>query len=169
MWITDAKRHPEPRQGGAGSRGFTLIELLIAIAIIGILATVASVSLMQARRRARDTKRVADIQQIRNALLIYSNTRATYPVAVGEGGVELGGPDARCLDDSDQGFKAGGCAGLVIMERVPRESFGDSEYQYMSSAGSGTYALSFILEGAVGDLPGGNCAATPGSITCISP
>ena len=69
------------------SAGFTLVELLVVIAIIGILATVALVSLNSARVKARDTKRVADIRQIALALeFCYNETQkyipsASFPVA----------------------------------------------------------------------------------------
>lgn len=60
-------------------KGFTLIELLIVVAIIGLLATLAIVSLTSAQKRARDTKRVSDIGQIKGALELYWNANAAYP------------------------------------------------------------------------------------------
>lgn len=61
-------------------KGFTLIELLIVIAIIGILSSTAIVSTNMARKKARDARRLTDIQQIANAMEIYldSNDRK-YP------------------------------------------------------------------------------------------
>ncbi len=53
------------------SKGFTLIELLVVIAIIGILSSVVMASLSSARAKARDTRRISDLSQIRNALFMY--------------------------------------------------------------------------------------------------
>jgi prepilin-type N-terminal cleavage/methylation domain-containing protein len=60
-------------------RGFTLIELLVVIAIIGLLSTIVMVSLNKARAKARDTKRVGDLRQIRNALEFYYDANERYP------------------------------------------------------------------------------------------
>ena len=63
--------------------GFTLIELLVVIAIIGLLSSIVMVSLNTARIKARDTKRKADIRQIRLALEMYYDTNGRYPQAGG--------------------------------------------------------------------------------------
>ena len=55
-------------------RGFTLIELLVVIAIIGLLATLAVTSLNIAMVKARDARRLADIDSIKKAMdLFYSD------------------------------------------------------------------------------------------------
>lgn len=60
-------------------KGFTLIELLVVIAIIGILSSVVLVSLSQARMKARDARRISDMDQIRKALYLFYSTNGYFP------------------------------------------------------------------------------------------
>lgn len=61
------------------NRGFTLIELLVVISIISLLSSVVISNITAARVKARDTKRISDLQQIRTALELYYNTNGYYP------------------------------------------------------------------------------------------
>lgn len=54
-------------------KGFTLIELLIVIAIIGILSSLAIVSLNSARNKAKDAQIKSDLSQFRTYMTV------TYP------------------------------------------------------------------------------------------
>lgn len=60
------------------SKGFTLVELLVVIAIISILATLLLLQLGLARAKARDAKRIADINQVRSALELYFDDNGSY-------------------------------------------------------------------------------------------
>ncbi len=73
-------------------RAFTLVELLVVISIIGLLSTIAVVSLNSSRSKARDTKRLADIRQIMLAMQLYRETNGQYPDpgALGCGGGSTG-------------------------------------------------------------------------------
>jgi prepilin-type N-terminal cleavage/methylation domain-containing protein len=59
--------------------GFTLIEMLVVVAIIGLLSSIILVGLGDVRKDARDTRRIADIRQLQNALEIYYSTNNSYP------------------------------------------------------------------------------------------
>lgn len=60
--------------------GFTLVELLFVAAIIALIATVISVSITATRRKARDAKRVQDIQSIYFAVMTYFVEHGEYPL-----------------------------------------------------------------------------------------
>lgn len=60
-------------------KGFTLIELLVVIAIIALLATLAIISLTTAQRKARDTKRLADVKSVQSSVELYYSDNAKYP------------------------------------------------------------------------------------------
>ena len=52
-------------------KSFTLIELLVVIAIIGILAAIALPSLANVRAKARDARRLTDLDQMAKAMELY--------------------------------------------------------------------------------------------------
>lgn len=61
-------------------KGFTLIELLIVITIIGILSVAFIPQLTGSQFRARDARRIADLQQIATALSLYADDHSgAYP------------------------------------------------------------------------------------------
>lgn len=68
----------------AASKGFTLIELLVVIAIIGVLASIVLASLNNARKKARDVRRITDIKQLQLALELYFDGvgSSKYPPAL---------------------------------------------------------------------------------------
>ncbi|MBU1037028.1 type II secretion system GspH family protein [Patescibacteria group bacterium] len=81
-------RHRITRQ----QHGFTVIELLVVIAIIGLLSTLAVVSLSGARVKARDAKRMADLSTIRKAIEVYIQYNEVPP-ALPATWAELGDDD----------------------------------------------------------------------------
>lgn len=70
--------HLKSAQTRRDSRGFTLVELLVVIAIISILATLLLLQLGVARAKARDAKRIADVNQVRSALELWFDDNGSY-------------------------------------------------------------------------------------------
>ncbi len=65
------------------ARGFTLIELLVVIAIIGLLSTIIAAPIQNARKKARDSKKIAEIKALQLAIEQYSEANlGDYPRAL---------------------------------------------------------------------------------------
>lgn len=136
-------------------KAFTLIELLVVIAIIGILATLAVVSLQNARARARDSKRVADVKQMQTALELYFNDYNSYPENI-EGGISSG---------TDNVYMA-----TKPTYPTPNDctSTATTTYVYTpkgSNPSFTSYTISFCLGSKTGELEAGVNCATPGGIS----
>jgi prepilin-type N-terminal cleavage/methylation domain-containing protein len=65
-----------------GLRGFTLIELLVVIAIIGLLSTIIAAPIQNARKKAKDVKKVAELKSVANALDQYAEANGQYPTTL---------------------------------------------------------------------------------------
>ncbi len=66
--------------------GFTLVELLMVVAIITLIMSIVTALVGDARAKARDTKRRADLAQIQVALELYRNQHGTFYVTGGGAG-----------------------------------------------------------------------------------
>ncbi|HBF67336.1 MAG TPA: hypothetical protein DDW36_02845 [Candidatus Magasanikbacteria bacterium] len=78
------------------SFGFTLVELLVVIAIIGILSTMAMVSLVDVKAKARDTKRTADISTLQRAIELGFVEDRDYTEVLGSTCINSGSVIADC-------------------------------------------------------------------------
>lgn len=59
-------------------RAFTLIEILVVATIIGVLVTVTAVSFANAQKNSRDARRQADLETVRQALVLYRQDNGSY-------------------------------------------------------------------------------------------
>jgi prepilin-type N-terminal cleavage/methylation domain-containing protein len=129
-------------------KGFTLIELLVVIAIIGILSTLAVVSLNNARQKARDAKIVSDVKNMQTALELYFNDSGTYPGALTSGSVLS-------------------YASTTYMDAIPASPNLVHPYAYTFSTtttGAASYAIQYYLEGMTGGVAAGQHNATPSGL-----
>lgn len=135
-------------------KAFTLIELLVVIAIIGILATLAVVALQQARSRARDSKRVADMKQVHTALELFFNENSRYPSS----------------EEWESGVITSSASGEILMHKIPAAptpadgACSNSGYQYTPSSDGSSYQISFCTGKQIADLNEGAKCLTPGGM-----
>lgn len=86
-------------------KAFTLIELIVIVAIVGILSTLALVSLTKSRSDARDSRRVADMKQVFNALDLFMYQNSRYPTEE-----EFYSPSGKLISPS---------SGAVLIRKMP--------------------------------------------------
>lgn len=67
------------KQTNKKQSGFSLIELLVVATIIIVLTTIGLVSFQSAGRNSRDAKRKADLETVRQALVLYRADLGDYP------------------------------------------------------------------------------------------
>ena len=60
------------------NKGFTLIEMLVVIAIVGILSATVLTALGPSRKKAKDSRIISDINQIRVQAEIFYSNRGYY-------------------------------------------------------------------------------------------
>lgn len=124
-------------------KGFTLIELLVVIAILGLLSTLAVVSLNNARAKARDARRVSDVKQIQTALELFFMDAGRYPTA----GTEFAIGSALSYGDETYMTK-------IPSAPTPADG-GDCSDQLNTYSYSRTDAREYTLEYCLGSETGG--------------
>ncbi|MBI4276298.1 type II secretion system protein [Candidatus Uhrbacteria bacterium] len=137
-------------------KGFTLLELLVVVAIIALLTAIAMVSLDYFKARARDSRRIANIAEIKNALSIYNAHHENYPVLT-----------ETCLNGIDDPLTRVLTADQVSLSPIsdptwpaqvpdPAKPKDGHCYTYKSLDDGKSFELTYFLElGAVG-IPGHN-------------
>lgn len=134
-------------------KGFTLIELLVVAVIIVIIASLVIVALTSARKKSRDTKRVANLDAIRGALEMYKSANGKYPstgnATVFSNGTcdPVGCGDASALVLSWQGSQATSLATVLqsYLPVLPKDP-SNNKYAYSYKASTSDYRFTAYLE-----------------------
>jgi type II secretory pathway pseudopilin PulG len=83
---------PQTKKSVASVIFMVIVGLLFAVALIGIIASVALASLSTAKEKGRDARRISDTKELQLALELYSDEHNVYPVSldqlVPEGDIE---------------------------------------------------------------------------------
>ena len=134
-------------------KGFTLIELMVVIAIIGIVASVVTASLLTARKKGRDGRRVADMNQLKTALELYTNYNFGLYPTTGQGLNQLTGATT--------------CGNAPCMRSIPfpPDLSLQANYDYCDGTGATSFTLHAIFELAI-DKPAAPTTPSPG---CTNP
>ncbi len=123
-------------------RGFTLIELLVVVAIIGMLSSVVLSSLNNARKKARDARRLADLKQLQAALELYYSDNVAYPESTSQANVST----------------ALSALSPTYIADIPDDPLGGSyHYVYKTTSGGTFYCLGSTYEGTA---PTATCNTT---------
>lgn len=131
-----------------GVLGVVLI-VLVSIAVIGLLSTLAVVSLNNARLKSRDAKRVSDVKQIQTALELYNNDYEKYPSNLFELSNYLAIPPTNPTPND------GNCAS-------------DFEYKYDQLNNGLSYELNYCLGEDTGNIKAGYNTANPDGVNSVN-
>lgn len=123
-------------QASGYSRGFTLIELLVVIAIIGLLASIVIASLSTVQAKARDARRLEDMNALQKALTIYLSNHGYYPIYAATTTITATTTVGAALIADD----------AIPTMPIDPSSGALQDYQYVSDSSGGWYRLNFCLE-----------------------
>jgi prepilin-type N-terminal cleavage/methylation domain-containing protein len=121
-------------------QGFTLIEMAMVLVIIGILVGLVLRNLGGQTSTARDTRRVADLGNVSNALSLYMTKFARYPTSSN-------------YENLMQELKGKGILSSEIKDPGPGKKYG---YVACSSTGAGEgahFILAAVLENSTSQAP----------------
>jgi type II secretion system protein G len=129
-------RKQEERTAVALRAGFTLMEILVAVAIIGILGTVAVTNIISNIEKAKGTAAKASVDNISNAVTQYYLSNKKYPSTLRDLIQERGDDEAilkggeGALEDpwgTEYKYEKKGARKFVVISAGPDTEFGTDD------------------------------------------
>lgn len=138
--------------------GFSLIELMVVISIIGFIASVILLGVSNARQKARDAKRVADMRLVSTLLENYFNSNRIYPTQASPAlmSAALSTPLGVVMANAPYPGDTSTCT-------AANGSFIWNDYVYTSANGT-SYTITFCLGGDTGNYAAGTHTLSPSGI-----
>lgn len=142
-------------------KGFSLIELLVVATIIIVLSTIGVVSFSSSGKTARDNRRKADIEMVRQALVLHRNEQGGYPTISANNPKDRYGGMVDMLAD-----------GGYLSDPTPLDPKNDDIYYYgyTSTYQNPTFCLCAELETDKGNKTSRSCEGsylTSGQFYCV--
>ena len=118
-------------------KGFSLIELIVVMTIVMVISVVGMVTFTGTNKKARDSKRMADLEKVRISLELYKQENSVYPTS----------------------------SGLLVTNYLQEWPVDPKGYNYVyTRVTSYTYTLDAYLESG-GTSVGTSCGGSP-AVTC---
>lgn len=115
-------------------RGFTLTELLIVVSVITVLITASLVGVAHVSKKARDARRLKDMEAIRNALELFYLDHGRYPDStdgISDFGQFIGVNDTFC--GKETGCSEGTSIDTLLapyLDKIPKDPIHDGDKYY---------------------------------------
>lgn len=132
--------------------GFTLIELLVVMSILAVLSSIAMFSIGNIQENARNTKRRADLENIRTAMELFFSDCGQYPPPSGSNRVRS---PMRSSDSSVNNVNCPASPANVYMTEVPEDPRGAPYFYYYSRPTLTSFAMCAHIEGSSDPTPAG--------------
>lgn len=115
--------------------GFTLVEMIVVVAIFGVVGSLIFVQISSTKARSRDAQREQAMKTLQNALALYANNLAHYPITASN--VTLNSTDVISTKLKNENALPQG-----VKDPLNADSF---QYVYKATNGT-TYEIQYYLE-----------------------